>query len=492
MPVVLRPTVGLPFLLLGLGVLMAVVVGSGLVFPGPSDAVPELSFSGIPLSFEPNVGQSDESVEFLARGDGYAVFLVDGGATVDMDDGDILRVRLVGSSGSPVAAPSDRLEGAGNYLIGSDSDRWLTGVPHYGRVLYNEVYPGIDLAYYGNRRQLEFDFMVGPAADPHAIRLDFDGAMSLDIDTAGNLIVHASESDFTLLAPFLYQDVDGVKLPVGGGYSLKGPTEVGFLVGAYDRSKTLVIDPVIEYSTYLGGTGLDQANGVAVDTAGNLYVTGNTSSVDFPTQGPLQPALDGTSDAFVLKLSEDGSTLLYSTYIGGRSGDSGIGIAVNTVGEAYVTGHTTSTDFPTAGPLQASNAGGLGDAFVLKLDSTGSALLYSTYLGGNQTDKGNAIAVDQSGNAYVTGFTNGPFPNTFPQVGGFQAGPGGGSFEAFVAKLDPAGSALVYSSFLGGGNTEEGRGIAVDSAGNTYVTGNTTLHQLPLGQRNSTCREPGG
>ena len=200
MPAVLRSPIGLPFLLVGLGALVAVGVGTPLLLD-PSDAVTELSFAGVPLSFEPNVGQTDESVEFLARGDGYTVFLDDGHATVGVEHGDVVRVRLVESSAPSSFAPSNAQKGVSNYLTGSDRDRWLTGVPHYGRVQYEEVYPGIDLAYYGSRRQLEFDFIVGPGADPRAIKLDFEGATSLEIDTAGNLIVHASESDLTLRAP---------------------------------------------------------------------------------------------------------------------------------------------------------------------------------------------------------------------------------------------------------------------------------------------------
>ena len=225
-----------------------------------------------------------------------------------------------------------------------------------------------------------------------------------------------------------------------------------------------------------------------MDAVGNAYVTGTTGSADFPTQGPLQPALGGSTDVFVTKLSADGSTLLYSTYIGGSAGDNGLGVAVGAAGEAFVTGFTLSTNFPTANPLQASTGGGPGDAFVLKLDPAGSTLIYSTYLGGNGFDKANAIALDSSGNAYLTGESRG----TFPIVGGFQPSSGLGFTDAFVAKLNPTGSALVYSSYLGGGNIDEGRGIAVDSAGNAYVTGNTVSTNFPTVNPIQPATSPGG
>ena len=389
------------------------------------------------------------------------------------------------------------MPGKSNYFIGNDPAKWRTNVPTYAKVKYQNVYRGIDLVYYGNPQQLEYDFVVAPSADPKAISLDVaairsssDGgrrARGVDqkrrIDGNGDLVIQAGEDEVRLHKPVVYQTAanrgaeGSPRHFVDGHYLLKGDDRVSFEVASYDPRKTLVIDPVLVYSTYLGGSNVDEGSGIAVDSAGNAYVTGLTGSVDFPTASPLQASSGGQQDAFVAKLNPGGSALLYSTYLGGGTFDSGSGIAVDSAGNAYITGVTGSANFPTASPFQAVLRG-FEDVFVAKLNPTGSALLYSTYLGGSsdeQTEGGEGIAVDSAGNAYITGVTGSA---NFPTASPFQAALSG-SEDAFVAKLNPTGSALVYSTYLGGSGGEKGSGIAVDSAGNAYVTGLTGSFDFP-------------
>lgn len=395
-----------------------------------------------------------------------------------------------------------------NYFIGNDPKKWYTNVPTYAKVKYPEVYPGVDLVYYGNQRQLEYDFVVAPGADPKIIQLAFEGADRMETDPQGDLILHTAVGDVRLRKPQVYQEINGIRQAIPGSYILlpqslgenrdKGVQRVRFEVAAYDVSKPLIIDPVLVYSTYLGGSGFDQGYGIAVDAAGNAYVTGFTSSANFPTANPLQPTFDGSlcqsglllcSDAFVAKLDATGSTLIYSTYLGGNHSDEGTSIAVDTFGNAYVTGLTRSSNFPTTpGAFQLAFSGGLcslsggdpgpppdapcPDVFVTKLSANGSALIYSTYLGGSNLDEGKDIAVDTSGSAYVTGAT---FSADFPTVTPSQ--PAFGSGGAFVAKLNSAGSTLVYSTYLDGSDS---LGIAVDTSGSAYVTGTTFSTNFPI------------
>ena len=269
----------------------------------------------------------------------------------------------------------------------------------------------------GNQRQLEYDFIVAPGADPASIRLAFQGAERMSLDAQGNLVLHPSGGDVVEHAPVVYQEVEGVRRSVAGRYVLQESGQVGFALGAYDVSQPLTIDPILSYSTYLGGKSGDDGYGIAVDSAGNAYIIGDTISNNFPTKNPLQPRLGSQQqyDAFVAKLNPTGTALVYSTYLGGNGFDRGEGIAVDSAGNAYVTGATYSTDFPTKNAFQSANGGtgNLGDVFMTKLNATGSALLYSTYLGGSGRDEGHAIALDGSGNAYVTGHTaSGNFPTT--------------------------------------------------------------------------------
>ena len=446
------------------------------------------------MHFEPNRGQSGEVAKFLARGPGYALFLTHtelvlslrrGGPAETTEPPDpnfvgppetpnqpaVLRLGFVGANPKPVIEGLEPLGGHSNYFLGNDPAKWRTGIPHYGRVRVKELYPGIDLVLYGNPQQLEYDFVVAPGADPGQIRLSLSGAEAVRLDAAGDLVLDLPGGTLTQRAPTVYQDHDGERRLVEGGYRLLSPSEeqsgavpelafapntpalIGFQVAAYDPDAALVIDPELVYSTYLGGSDDDHGYDIAVDAAGNAYVTGATWSSDFPTANALYPSYGGGDwDAFVAKLNADGTALVYSTYLGGSGTDHGYGIAVDGAGNAYVTGDTGSLDFPTANALYP-NIGGTADAFVTKLNADGTALVYSTFLGGGGVENGYGIAVDAAGNALVTGRTGSP---DFPIANALYPAQVGG-FDAFVAKLDANGTALVYSTYLGGSRLRRGQ-----------------------------------
>jgi hypothetical protein len=371
-----------------------------------------------------------------------------------------------------------------HYFLGNDPTQWRTDLPTYAQVFYRDVYPGIDLVYYGNQGQLEYDFIVAPGVDPAVIHLAFEGPEAVDVDGEGHLVLHTASGALRLHKPVVYQDIDGVRQPVAGHYVLQAfaavqggdktsAPQVGIQVAAYDVTRPLVIDPVLSYSTYLGGGGPEVDTSLAVDASGNVYVTGETGSVDFPTTpGAFQTTSGGGTDVFVSKLNAAGTALLYSSYLGGGGLDESKGIAVDTSGNAYVLGETLSSNFPTTPGAFQTTAGGSRDAFVTKLSATGAALVYSTYLGGSGSEGGGDIAVDGSGNAYVTGSTaSSNFPTT---PGAFQLTSGGGLSDAFVTRFNAAGTALLGSTYLGGGGADIGKDIALDPMGSVYVTGETT------------------
>jgi hypothetical protein len=460
-----------------------------------------------PLAFEANHGQIDSRVKFLSRGPGYTLFLTPTEAVLTLKDHSVakprsptlegttqdtgaanvteLRINLLGARPTSHVEALVLLPSKSNYFIGNDPAKWRTNVPMYAKVSFKDVYTGVDLVYYGNQGQLEYDFVVAPGADLTRIQLSIDGAEKLDADADGNLVLQVAGSEVHLRKPTVYQEVVGGRKEIASRYVLRGRRVIGFEVAAYDANRSLVIDPVLSYSSYLGGSNGGFGNAIAVDSAGNAYVTGETQSTDFPTMNPAQSVPGGNTDVFVSKFDSTGSTLIYSTYLGGTGDEVGSSIAVDASGNAYVTGFTQSQNFPTKNPIQA-NPGGGSDAFVGKLDSTGSVLVYSTYLGGNGNDFGNGIAADLSGNAYVAGKTG---SINFPTKNPLQPASGGGD-DAFVAKLDPAGSALVYSTYLGGSFMDEARGIAVDSVGNAYVTGDTASANFPT--KNPFQIAPGG
>jgi hypothetical protein len=462
--------------------LLALFAPSDLL-PGPAAPPrPRIeNLNKLPLAFERNQGQTGSQVKFLARGQGYTLFLTSGEAVLALHKASaksgVLRMKLLGANPAPDVSGMDEMPGKSNYFIGNDAKKWHTNVPMYAKVKYKGVYSGIDLVYYGNQRQLEYDFVVAPGADPRRIQLGVRGARKISRSGDGDLVLAMDEGEICWHKPVVYQEKDGARQEIAAHYAIKSKNRVGFEVAGYDLRRPLFIDPLV-YSTYLGGSGADSGYAIAVDSSDNAYVTGATNSTDFPTMNPLQPAnAGGALDVFVAKLNPTGSALVYSTYLGGSGEDFGNAIAVDSSGNAYVTGATGSTDFPTVNPLQSTNAGGQNgwDAFVAKLNPTGSALVYSTYLGGGGLDDGNGIAVDSSGSAYVTGQTN---SSNFPTMNPLQPTLGG-CCNAFAAKINPAGSAFVYSTYLGGSGGDIGYGIAVDSSGNSYITGYTVSTNFP-------------
>ncbi len=389
-------------------------------------------------------------------------------------------MRFVGANPTPRIAGAAPRSATVNYLLGSDPKRWQTGLPTYSEIDYANLYPGVDLAYSVEGRPLKATYTVAPGADPGRIRWRYENGKSR-VDEAGNLQVRLGSGTATLTeeAPLAWQEVDGRRLPVGARYAIAADGSVGFAVGEYDRGRPLILDPVITYSTFLGGQIADLAYAIAVDAAGNAYIAGYTASSTFPTVNPYQPSAAGQGDAFVAKFDRDGAPI-YSTYLGGSYFDYATDIAADAGGNAYVTGKTGSVDFPVANALQPSYAG-VWDAFVTKLNPTGSALVYSTYLGGsgeeNYINAGvtGAIAVDSAGCAYLTGNTQSTdFPLAQPLQSTLR-----GSVDAFVTKLSADGSALVYSTYLGGDGGDTGWGIAVDSAGGAVLTGDTTSTNFP-------------
>lgn len=447
-------------------------------------------YGRLPLAFEANAGQMDGRVRFLSRGPGYAMFLTGDEAVLSLrrsepapsDSAAVMRMRLIGAQPASSIAGEGELPGKINYFIGNDPSKWRTNVPAYAKVRYRDVYRGIDLVYYGNQRQLEYDFILAPGANPGDVQVRFDEARNIRIDHRGDLILSVAGGKIRQPKPLIYQTVAGIKKEIAGRYVMTGKQQIGFDVGSYDASLPLVIDPTLVYSTYLGGSGMDQSFGIAVDSFGSAYVTGQTLSADFPWTGSVyQPAhAGGNLDVFITKLTPDGRALAYSTYLGGSGGDQGFDIAVDNSGNAYVGGSTSSTNFPTmAGAFDRTHNGNI-DAFVTKLNPIGSALLYSTYLGGTGADLGEkGIVLDSAGNAYVTGRTNSPnFPTT---LGAFQRTLAG-SFDVFVTKLNSVGSDLMYSTYLGGTGLDQSSDIAIDSLDNAYVTGTTLSSNFPTTQ----------
>jgi hypothetical protein len=503
-------------------------------------------YSALPLSFEVNQGQVDGQVKYLARGRAYTLFLTSRGAVLSLRSERAgqpatawLRLSLRGAAAAPVIAGEEKLPGQSHYYLGNDPAQWRTHIPTYARVRYQQVYPGVDLVYYGQQGELENDFVVAAGADPGVIAWRLEGAEGMHVDAAGDLVLAVGGSEVRLHRPRAYQRSGGERREVAVRYQVRGQ-QIGFALGSYDRRQTLVIDPILSYSTYLGGSGGDVAYAVAIDSSGDAYVTGITASVNFPTtslgqttyagggdifltefnptgtgvifsvylggsgadtpseilldstgniyiggstfspnfpttSGVLQPTYGGNGDAFLTELSPSGSSLVYSTYLGGSGADYGMAMALDGAGDVFLTGSTTSKDFPTVNPLQLGNDGA-SDVFVAEVNPTGSALLYSTYLGGSNADYGSAIALDGSGDVYVSGYT---YSADFPTQNAYQSSLAGGS-DAFITELKPGNTALVFSTFLGGSSIDRVFAMALDASGNIYLTGDTQSNNFPV------------
>ncbi len=534
------------------------------------------SFLKTPFSFEPNVGQADGQVRYLSRGPGYGVFLTPTETILVLQragspsqprsvpvsstpphgpiDEATLRLRFIGMEVNPSPPIGlDQLPGQSHYFLGKDPAGWHTQVPHYARVVYKGLYPGIDLIHYGRDGKLEYDLVVAPGANPQEILLEIQGAESLTLLPDGALRIETSVGALRQHQPVIYQESDGVKAMIAGGYRLKEGNRVSFEVAAYDPMRPLYIDPVLSYSSYfesdgvyslaldenenlyltgaalpslptvnaeqessagfldafvskfdptgttllystfLGGSLDDQGRDIAVDENGNAYVVGITSSSDFPTEKPIQSQNAGSYDVFLAKLVPSGNSLDYSTYLGGVGEDGllgGLALAIDAprrsgsgdplVVSVYLSGSTNSPDFPTVTAFQPNYGGGV-DAFVAKVGNTGSELLFSTFLGGTNSDFGGDVAVDRAapneeGHAYVVGTT---FSEDFPVVTPMQPQIGGDS-DIFLTKFQPDGSGLIYSTYLGGNDAEEGRGVTVNQLDRPYVTGHSESDNFPL------------
>lgn len=441
------------------------------------------AFGKLPLHFETAPISGDSG--YLARGPGYNIQLNAAESVLSLRDGSSVRMRLGGAAKLPRILPESPLGGVSNYVMGSNPKRWRTGVRHWARVRYRQVYPDVDMVYYGNQQQLEYDFIVAPRGAPDRIALNFLGTDRISTNSAGDLKI---ANDVYLRRPVAYQEIDGARRPVAAEYVVQAGNRVRFRIGNYDRSRALIIDPVLSYASLFGGSGLEFGTAIAVDGAGNAYVTGATTSANLQTSSATQDKYRGGgqfhADAYVTKFDPTGSKILYSTYFGGSDDDVGVGIAVDAEGNAYITGATRSADFPTVQPIQAAFGGAGGyfktDAFLLKLDSTGSKVLYSTYLGGSGDDGARGIAIDSAGNVYVAGITS---SHNFPTKNALQSANGGGTnfhSDGFVAKINAAGNALLYSTYLGGKGDDAVGSLAVDSGGNAYVTGFTYSPDFPL------------
>ncbi len=510
--------------------------------PKPDEAKLAGEFGKLPLLFEQNTGQTDKSVKFLARNPRYTMFLTNNEAVFALRklEGEkrvrreVLRMQMIGASREPQIEGLDELASKSNYFIGDARDEWRSNLSNYARVSYRGIYPGIDMVYYGQQRELEYDFIVSPQADPQTIKLAFKGAKKISLDKQGNLRLKLKDGELVQPAPYIYQDVNGERKQIAGRFVIKRNPQsatrnpqsdtVGFEVETYDRGLPLVIDPKILFSTYVGGNtefidiveGQGEfAAGLAVDTNGNIYITGNTDSTDFPaTGGAIQEELElrgddacliagplRCGDAFVLKLNTTGTQIVYATYLGGHNSDEGRAIAVDAAGQAYITGGTDPFNagnfcinpylWPTTfGAYQNKACYGArrdSDAFFAVLNSSGSELVYSTYYGGGDEDIGNSIAIDASGNAYIAGETN---SNNLPDKNAFQNNRAndGDINDAFVAKFNPNetnNDSFIYGSYLGGAGDDIANGVATDAVGNAYVVGRTSSSNL-------TTRGPSG
>ena len=481
---------------LSLALLISVATASVAANRADTDRVPEevkakalVNYGKLPMSFEENRGQADANVRFLSQGKDYSILLAPSQVSLNLRSAgkaqhSTIRMSFPGAKSSPVLAGGEPQKAISSYFIGNDPTKWVTGAPNFARVRYRELYPGVDLAFYGNQGQLEYDFVVAPGANPGAIRLQFDGADSVRLDRTGDLVLSGANGEIHQHKPVVYQEGRDGRQIVKGRYVIEGHNRVAFEIAGYDSRRPLVIDPTLTFGTYLGSPGEEVFGisaaastatypAVAVDTQGNVYVAGYNggSAADF-IGDPGTPLAGGGSEVFVVKMNPTGTELFYSAVFGGAFTDIAGGIAVDTAGNAYVTGTTNSQNFPTTAGAPQTRNNGINNAFMTEVNSTGTALVYSTYLGGSGNFAGNAVAVDHSGNAYVTGTAAFTGSTAFPLVNPIATAGNG-----FLSEIKAGGaSGFEYSTYLAAGI---GYGVTVDTNGEAYVTGSTGSKSAP-------------
>jgi hypothetical protein len=505
------------FLCVILGLTSGVAAAQTTAAPVAQNAAAQ--YRRLPLTFEANRGQASPDVNFLSRGQGYTALLSSGGITLSLRAetagvtssapantpgrknlptgaaGATVQFALVGAAKRPAVVGEDPQAGKVNYFLGNDPAKWLTNVPTYSRVRYKNVYPGIDLVYYGSHEQLEYDFEIQPGSNPRNIQFAIQGAQKIQLDQNGELVLTLNGGQIRFQSPMVYQGSAAQRVPVEGSYVMTDATHIAFQVANYDASKPLVIDPVLSYSTYLGGSGTAQANGIAVDASGNVYVAGYTNSANFSTT-TLGSLAANANHVFVAKLNSTGTSLVYADYIGGNSDDYGIALVLDSANEVYVTGSTSSSNFPTVSAYQGQLPGPYS-GFVTRVSADGSSLLYSTYLGGNTFDQPTSIAIDSLGEVHVAGYTE---SQNFPMASAYQSqalANQGGVFGTygFLTKFNASGSSLVYSTFVAGytdviqncGSSNcypapysAISAVALDASGSAYVTGATNTNNFPV------------
>jgi uncharacterized protein (TIGR03437 family) len=447
-------------------------------------ASPTLRPASLPLVFEPNRGQAAAGVRYLARTGSFMILITDRETIFAKQDTEPVHLHFGTGVTSPrVIEPMEPTGGASNYLIGNDPAKWRTGIPHYRRVRVRDVYPGIDEVFYGEGGRLEFDFVVSPGADPALISLDYGPNRSLRLDDTGNLRSATSDgSELLLHRPTVYQvGENGHRMEIASSFRLTGRNRSTFALARYDRKRELIIDPSVSYATFLGGSLYNTGYAIAVDSASNAYVAGQTMSTSFPVNNPL-PGNGGVNqgaggaDAFVSKINASGTALIYSTYLGGSLTDIASGIAIDSTGVATIAGTTNSKDFPVQNPLQATLKGG-NDAFIVKLNPAGNGFVFSTYFGGSRDENVGGMATDPSGNVYITGQTA---STDFPTKNPFQSPTFSPFINLFAAKVSADGSSVVYADYLGGGNSDSANAVAADASGNAYIVGRASPGNLPV------------
>ena len=493
-------------------VLLVAVVGVSTAQVTPARHSIDARYGRLPLTFEANQGQTAPQVKFISRGPGYRAYLTADGMVLSLRSSAVnsatpdrsraarvnraaIQVRLVGALPNPAVVGQDPQPGRMNYFIGNDPRKWRRNVPTYGQVRYKNVYRGIDLVYYGSNQQLEYDFAVAPNADPRQIQFEISGTSNIQIASDGSLSLQTESGEVHFQVPVVYQEVNGSRIPVNGSYSLSDANHVQFQLANYDTQKPLIIDPVLVYSTYLGGTGNEQPSGIAVDANGNVYVSGATDSTDFPL-GTIGSLAASNPHVYIAKLDPTGSHLIYADYLGGSSQDYGYALALDANNNVYVTGSTASSDFPMVQPFQGTYPGSF-NAFLSKISADGSSLLYSTYFGGNGSDIPSGVAVDKSGNILLAGYTSSTNLTTTNAFQSSVASNQGGMYGqyGFVTKFTSNGLSLIYSTYIGGSSnialncggtpcwpqpSSTIAALALDAAGSAYVTGSTNTYNFPV------------